>query len=114
MAAKELVQLLGGLPLAMVQISEFMSDCCYSFEELLPVYLKSADRVFAKTGAPAQYEHTLDTVWETSFARLSAESKTLLNLLAFFDPDLIPESILSNKAAGITDSDLQFLFDEFE
>ena len=113
-AAKELFHLLGGLPLAMVQISEFINDRGYSYEELLPVYQKSANRIFARSGAPVQYEHTLDTVWNVSFECLSTESRALLNILAFFDPDLIPESILSNKRADITDPSLQFLFDDFE
>lgn len=113
-AAKELFQLLGGLPLAMVQISEFINDRGYSYEELLPAYQKSPNRIFARSGAPVQYEHTLDTVWDVSFECLSIESRTLLNILAFFDPDLIPESIISNKRADITDPNLQFLFDDLE
>ena len=113
-AAKELFHLLGGLPLAMVQISEFINDRGYSYEELLPVYQKSANRIFARSGAPVQYEHTLDTVWNVSFECLSTESRALLNILAFFDPDLIPESILSNKRADITDPSLQFSFDDLE
>ena len=113
-AAKKLFHLLGGLPLAMVQISEFINDRGYSYEELLPVYQKSANRIFARSGAPVQYEHTLDTVWNVSFECLSTESRALLNILAFFDPDLIPESILSNKRADITDPSLQFSFDDLE
>lgn len=113
-AAKELFHLLGVLPLAMVQISEFINDRGYSYEELLPVYQKSANRIFARSGAPVQYEHTLDTVWNVSFECLSTESRALLNILAFFDPDLIPESILSNKRADITDPSLQFLFDDLQ
>lgn len=113
-AAKELFQLLGGLPLAMVQISEFINDRGYLYEEMLPVFKKSANRIFAKSGAPVQYEHTLGTVWDVSFERLSNESRALLNILAFFEPDLIPESILSNRRAGITDPNLQFLFDDLE
>lgn len=62
MADMELFQLLGGLPLAMVQISEFMNDRDYSCKELLPVYQKSAKRVFARSAGQVQYECTLDTV----------------------------------------------------
>ena len=113
-AAKEMFHLLGGLPLAMVQISEFINDRGYSYEELLPAYQKSANKIFARSGAPVQYEHTLDTVWNVSFECLSTESRALLNILAFFDPDLIPESILSNKRADITDPSLQFSFDDLE
>lgn len=113
-AANELLQLVGGLPLALVQISEFMNDRGYSYDELLPVYKRSAKRIFERVKAPVQYEHTLETVWEVSFERLPTESKRLLNVLTFFDPDLIPESILSNKMSDITEPDLQFLFDNFE
>lgn len=113
-AAKQLLELLGSLPLAMVQISEFMTDRGYSYEELLRLYYKSAKKIFARTGAPMQYEHTLGTVWDVSFERLSPKAKTLLNILTFFDPDLIQETILSNKRAGIIDPALGFLFDDFE
>ncbi|KAA8650150.1 uncharacterized protein ATNIH1004_002831 [Aspergillus tanneri] len=114
LAAEELFQLLGGLPLAMVQLSEFMTDGEFSYCELLNLFKKSAKRILARLGAPIQYEHTLGTVWDVSFERLSTESRTLLLILTFFDPDLIPESILSNKRAGITDPALQFLFDDLE
>ncbi|KAM5466968.1 hypothetical protein MauCBS54593_005587 [Microsporum audouinii] len=113
-AAKELLQLLGGLPLAIAQVGIFMNDCGYSYEQVLPIYRKSAKKIFARTQASVQYEHTTDTVWEFSFQGLSAESKTLLYILAFFDPKLIPESILSDKRAGITDSRLEFLCDDSE
>lgn len=113
-AARELCELIDGFPLAMVQISEFMSDRGYSYQEFLPVYKKSAEKIFARSGVPVQYGHTLDTVWDVSFERLSTESRTLLNILAFFDPDTIPEWILSNKRADITEPRLQFLFDDFE
>lgn len=113
-AAKELLELLGGFPLALVHVSEFMSDRGYSYQEFLPLYRKSASKIYARAGVPLQYEHTLGTVWDISFQSLSTESKTLLNVLTFFDPDLIPEFILSNGRAGITEPSLQFLFDEFE
>lgn len=113
-AARELCELIDGFPLAMAQISEFMSDRGYSYQELLPVYKKSAEKIFTRTGAPVQYGHTLDTVWDVSFERLSKASRTLLNFLTFFDPDTIPEWIHSNKRANISEPSLQFLFDDFE
>jgi NB-ARC domain len=113
-AARELARLLDGFPLAAVQISEFIIDRGYSYEELLQVYKKSAEKVFARSGTPVQYEHTLGTVWDVSFQRLSTESKALLNMLAFFDPDQIPEWVLTNQKSDITEPSLQFLFDDFE
>ncbi|KAL1960258.1 hypothetical protein VTO42DRAFT_8801 [Malbranchea cinnamomea] len=113
-AAKELVRLLDGFPLAMVQISEFINNRGSSYEEFLPIFKRSAAKVFARTGTPLQYEHTMATVWDNSFQKLSFESRALLNILSFFDPGLIPESVVSNKSAGITEPSLQFLFDDFD
>ncbi|KAJ5782627.1 Tetratricopeptide-like helical [Penicillium paradoxum] len=114
MAAKELCQLLGGFPLAMVQIGEFMNERGYCYQELLPVYKRSAAKIFARSAVPLQYEHTLNTVWDISFKSLSTEGKILLNLLAFFDPDAVPECLLSNQKANITEPCLSFLLDDFD
>ena len=113
-AARELCELLGGFPLAMVQISEFINDRGYSYREFLPVYKRSAEKIFTRSAAPMQYEYTLDTVWDMSFQKMSTESRALLDILAFFDPDIIPEWILSNKKAGTNQPRLLFLLDEFE
>ncbi|PGH07405.1 hypothetical protein AJ79_06307 [Helicocarpus griseus UAMH5409] len=113
-AAREIFRLLGDLPLAMVRISEFMNDRSYSYEEFLPVYKKLAKRIYASSVPPMQYGHTLDTVWEASFERLSTESKTLLNFLSFFDPDNIPESIMTNARANICEPDLRFFIYDSE
>jgi hypothetical protein len=113
-AARKLCELLGCFPLAMAQISEFISDRGYSYLELLPVYKKSAEKIFTRSAAPMQYEHTLNTVWDFSIQKLSIESRVLLDVLAFFDPDIIPEWILSNEKAGITEPKLLFLMDDFE
>lgn len=112
--ARELIQILGGHSLAMVHISDFIRDRGYSYQELLPVYKKSAEKILARSEVPSQYGHTIRTVWDVSFETLSVESRVLLGILAFFDPDNIPEWILSNTRARITESGMQFLFDEFE
>lgn len=113
-AARELCELMGGFPLAMVQIGEFMNDRGYSYQELLPVYKKSAAKIFARLVVPLHYEHTLNTVWDISFQTLSTEGRMLLNLLSFFDPDAVPEWLLSNQETDITEPILMFLLDDFE
>jgi hypothetical protein len=113
-AAGEICHLLGGLPLAMVQISGFIRDRGCSYEEFLGIYGKSAKKIFAKSERPVEYEHTLLTTWDISLQKLSTEAMTLQNLLAFFDPDLIPERLITGTKAEIEDSHLEFLFDDFE
>ena len=113
-AARELSELLDGLPLALVHVSEFMNERGFSYQEALLAYTKSATKLFARSAIPLQYEHTLNTVWDASFQSLTPEGKTLLDLLAFFDPNSIPERLFSNLPANITDSSLNFLIDRFQ
>lgn len=89
-AADEICRLVGGLPLAMVQIGDFIRDRHYSYSDFLRVYEKSAEKVYSKSDRPVEYDHSVLTTWEISLQKLSAEATTLQNLLVFFDPDLIP------------------------
>lgn len=114
-AAEEVCRLLDGLPLAAVQIGEFIRDRGCSYEELLKMYRKSAKKIFSRLEAPVGYNHTLDTVWEISIGKLSQEARTLHSILSFFDPDGIQEHLLTNPRTVFQDySTLQFLFDELE
>jgi len=113
-AAKETFELLGGLPLAMVHVSEFIQNRGYSYEEFLSVYKKSAMRIYARSQAPSEYNHSLSTVWEITLNRLSQNASNLQNLLAFFDPDAIQEWLLTNINSDSTVARLQVLSDEFE
>ncbi|KAK0702012.1 tpr repeat-containing protein [Lasiosphaeria miniovina] len=113
-AAAEICRLVGGLPLAMVQISDFIRDRGYSYGEFLKVYEKSAERVFAKSERPVEYDHTLLTTFEISLQKLSEEAASLANLLACFDPDLIPERLLTETKAEMDGTDFEFLSDDFD
>ena len=113
-AAREICRLLGGLPLALVQISQFIRERGYSYEEFLRLYEKSAAKIFLRGEAPPEYNHTLSTVWEISIEDLPQDARTLQNLLAFFDPDSVAERLLTDTRASLTHERLQFLFDELE
>jgi predicted ATPase len=113
-ALSTICQLLGGLPLAIVQISQFIRERGYNYEEFLKLYEKSATKIHARGETPQEYSHTLSTVWAMSLEKLTPEAEHLLSLLAFFDPDLIFERHLTNPRLSLTDDCLQFLFDDFE
>jgi predicted ATPase len=113
-AAKDICQLIGGLPLAMVHMSSFIQDRGYSYVEFLALYRKHAERIFVKNQSQVDYDHTLNTVWDMSLLSLSTNARILLNLLSFFDPDSIPERIFINTRAKILEPRLAFLTDEFE
>jgi predicted ATPase len=112
--AEEICRLLGGLPLAIVQVSEFIRDRASSYKEFLALYQKSSAKILARGEVPLEYNHTLSTVWELSLHNLPQDASTLQKLIAFFDPDAIEERLLTNADAGLSDERLEFLSDEFE
>jgi hypothetical protein len=81
-AAETIVDQLGGLPLAIVQISDFIQDRQYSFNESVSLYRSSAKRIIAKGEASSEYNYTIiETVWELSLQKLSEDARTLQQLL---------------------------------
>lgn len=106
--------MLGGLPLALVQMADFIHDRGYSYVEFLKLYQKSSSRIHTRGEAPIEYGHTLNTVWNLSFQNLSDSGRVLGNLLAFFDADNIDEHILQNDTINTDDVRLEFLGDELE
>jgi hypothetical protein len=113
-ALKEVCGLIGGLPLALMQISDFIRDRGYSYAEFLALYKKSAEKIYAKSGSPVEYNGTVLTTWDMSVDKLSEEATELQNLLAFFDPDAIPERLIANTKAEFDGTNFEFLLDEFE
>lgn len=113
-AAETIVDQLGGLPLAIIQISDFIRDRQYSFSEFLPLYRSSAKRIIAKGEAPPEYNYTIGTVWDLSLQKLSRDARTLQQLLSFLEPDGVEEDLLTSETSGLNEDCFEFLHDEFE
>ena len=103
----------GFLPLAINQVAHFVMERGCSLEEFNEIYkdiLKSSDEVFSKLETSTTnfyYSHSLATVWRISITNLPPDSTSLLAILACFDPDGIPESLLRHGSKG--NPELSFL-----
>lgn len=106
--AKEITQALGGLPLALGQIGGFIIQRKCPLKDFLALYERNTAKIDSRKTGLSDYEHTLSTVWNMSFNKLSGNPRRLLNLLAFFAPDAISEGML------IEGSELPNLGEEFE
>lgn len=113
-AANDICRLLGGLPLAIVKMSDYIRDRGCSYEEFLRNYRNPASKILEKGETPMEYNHTLSTVWDASLRNLPQDAGILLNFAAFFDPDKIEEHLLTNPKAHHTDDRLEFFIDEIE
>ena len=106
-----LIAMLGGLPLAIVQIAAFMRERHYTCEELLKIYKKHEERIFKVPSRIPTYQHTLETVWMQAFMQLSKNAMHVLRVLSVLDPDRIEVILLRRAPRGTT---LEWATDEFE
>jgi len=113
-AAREIVQSLGGLPLAINQIAGFIVQQRMSLAEFMPCYERNSVKVDQYSLRRGENEHTLRTVWELALDCLPPSSSSLQNLLAFLDPDRTLESVLLEGAPYLAEEDFAFLLDEME
>jgi tetratricopeptide (TPR) repeat protein len=93
--ARTLAQELGGLALGLEQAGAHIATDRISLARYLKLWSESREKALAWVDATVTgSDRTLATTWATSVARLSPESRRLLNRLAFLAPDPIPDSLL--------------------
>jgi hypothetical protein len=109
-AHKRLSGWTNGFPLAVMQISNFIRNRGTSYVETRKM-MRECSRTVYSTVTP-EYGHTVLTVWDTSLRRLSPGAMALLKLLAFFDPDEVPERFITNMKAIVHDGPLGFVVDK--
>lgn len=112
--AVQIVNMVGGLPLAISQIANFISLRKLPLKDFPALYERNSAQIDARKGRSSRYEHAVSTVWEISLSRLSGPASHLLNLLAFLNPDVIDEKMLTEGASKVEDMDFEFLLDEME
>lgn len=96
--AQQLVQKLGGLPLALDQAGAYIEETSSHLQEYLDLYQTYQPILLRRRGGlTADHPESVATTWALAFdyieqsAPLAAD---ILRLCAFLDPDAIPEEIL--------------------
>ena len=93
-AARQLSEELSGLPLAITQMAALIKERKCTIGGFLEEYRKQPEALHRekqeKKWDHDGYGHTLDTVWNVSFAALDKDSPACLGILSFLAPDAIP------------------------
>ncbi|HEY5204034.1 MAG TPA: NB-ARC domain-containing protein [Roseiarcus sp.] len=99
--ARALARELGGLALGLEQAGAHIATDRIGFARYLKLWSESREKVLAWADATVtSSDRTLATTWATSVARLSPESRRLLDRLAFLAPDPVPDSLLDVAVPG--------------
>jgi len=100
--ARRITKILGGIPLAISQMAGIIRRQELSLAEFLDLYEDSNERTDLhdkKLESIAKYPHSISTVW--AIEKLKPESRKLLELISFLDPDNIDESLLVDALTEI-------------
>jgi len=83
-----------GYPLALAQAAAFIRNGGCSLAEFLGIF-QDKKHSNAIVSIPVEdYHSTLFTVWDLSFQSLSEQSRQILEMLVYFDPDSVPYELL--------------------
>lgn len=96
-AAKDLVQLLEGLPLALDQAGAYLEETGCSLSDYVQRYRQQRARLLARRGTPGvDHPHSVTTTFLLALQRLEAEqpaAAALLRVCAFLHAEVIPEEL---------------------
>jgi predicted ATPase len=104
-ASESLSASLGGLPLAISHFAGYVarSQCPIDqiSQSLRDRFHSSQIWTSETVASTSVYQHTLATVWDLAWLRLSNDSKKLLYQVAFLNPDSIPEDLFIGEVNDI-------------
>ncbi len=111
--AIEIVQLMGGLPLALDQAGAFIEETKCDLKDYLHLFQTRQAELLQRRGMfTADHPNAVTTTWSLSFENVqktNPDAIKLLYLCAFLDPDLIQEDIFT-KSKDLSHADKKLLF----
>jgi tetratricopeptide (TPR) repeat protein len=104
--AKEIAELLGRLALALEQAGAYISRRRITLAKYIAEWNQRHEQILAWFDErEMQYPRSVATTWKMSFNQLSDGARSLLNRLAWFAPDPIPNAILEQMPTVDADAD---------
>ncbi len=102
--ARQISHILGGLPLAIVQMASVIRRQQLDLGEFLELYQDCAEHLEFHgkrfDSGVRTYPHSISTVW--AFERLNSEARVFLELMSFLDPDCIQEDIFAEASTEMS------------
>jgi tetratricopeptide (TPR) repeat protein len=100
--ARTITETLGRLPLALDQAGAYIQRTQCGLSRYYDSYQKKHEKLLHYRGASRAYLHSVASTWSLNFEKVREANLVaidLLYLLAFLNPDAIPEAILIESAA---------------
>lgn len=108
--ARKIIDVLGGVPLAISQMAGIIRRQGLTLSEFLELYADHEEHArLYETKFDTNlitYRHSLSTVW--AFEKLKPPARQLLELISFLDPDVIGEDLLMAASIELFSDGVQF------
>lgn len=96
-SAYDISKELGGLPLAVIQVVGFIINASLSLPEVADMLKNTTDSkaLLQNHNGPVDpyYQLNMSNVWDVTFSNLGQTTTDFLAIVAFLDPDSIPEQL---------------------
>lgn len=100
-AANELAEELGDLPLALEQARAYVERTGGTLSHYLSLFRDRFQELWRQDEPPQSYDQTIATTWSMSIEQLPQAAADLLNFCAFFAPDDIPRELIAGAAGKL-------------
>lgn len=84
-----------GVPLAINQMSSFITRVRMDLDKFVKLYYTSAFRLLQKANLYEEYPHSVATAFATE--QLEQDPKAIMHAMCFFDPDRIPCEVIHSS-----------------
>jgi hypothetical protein len=101
---KETSKMLGGFPLGLSQVAEYIINEDCRVDAFLRAYHDHRKQQEFVARTVSDYDLSLSTVWKLSFSTLTPNCQYLLNILIFLDPDGVPYKLLTDGALSLAEN----------
>ncbi len=91
-SANELARKLSGHALALSQFAGLIQRRSWSISEFVKLYNQQPNKIHGVFG-----NKSINTLWDISFKSLDPQSRTVLGIICFLEPDHIPEALFNFK-----------------
>ncbi len=95
-AARDISTEVGGLPLAIAHIAGYIAQTSYTFTHFRAIAKQRHPQLWMAEAPSTVRDYTkrLAIVWDFALEQLSQDAALLINILAFLNPDGVPEEML--------------------
>lgn len=97
---EEVSELLGGFPMGVAHVGGYISESKHSLRSFRDFFrTRWQERVWEEDSVISQHDKRLGIIWDLALDELPPKARKLIHIMAYLNPDVIPEDWIENDIA---------------